>query len=423
MLTPDAKLSIESVLGTGIVDAILLEKDELTMTYVLSLVDGREHMLRLPCSQSSARIVECEVATARFISHHTSIPAPQVVVFKDSNATGSTDCFAIYDKPSAICLEPIFSHLAPRDQAQIVSTIARWMVDVFRLRFDKIGSICEDSGTVGPIASKPFFAEGRAKLPLNRGPFVSAREYFMACAQRELDACRMLFTQDAPLSYQRDLEESRLMVERIAGLFCDLTKRCHGLDEDDPDFAPFSLDMHDVPLKNIFVSPDDPTKIVAVTDWRFITTRPLWCCGRLPPWLSPSISAPHETARLVAIFKAEIARLDGLDSTFLRALELDDTRYTLDDLSTYDAFRDGFLLLPALENILATLPGHEDFAGLTALLDPSTLPGRVARINLLTHGSNAMYLAMTPPRSPLTLPVKDEGPEKAVPHNSSAVVT
>ncbi|CDO68951.1 hypothetical protein BN946_scf185000.g94 [Trametes cinnabarina] len=233
----------------------------------------------------------------------------------------------------------------------------------------------------------------------------------------------MLFTQDAPQSYQRDLEESRLMVERIAGLFCDLTNRCQGLDEDDPEMAPFSLDIHNLALKNIFVSPDDPTKIVAVTDWQFVATRPLWCCARLPLWLSPPMPTRQNSAPLQAIFKAEVARLDGIDSTFLRALDLDDARHTLHDLSTYDAFRDGFLLLPALQNILATLPGHEDFAGLTALLDPTTLPGRVARINLLTRGSNAMYLAMTPPRSPLTLPVKDEDTEKAIPPNNSVLVT
>ena len=59
-------------------------------------------------------------------------------------------------------------------------------------------------------------------------------------------------------------------------------------------------------------------------------------------------------------------------------------------------------------NRLATLPGQEDVAGLTALLDPSTLPGRVARINLLTRGSNALFLAMTPPRRPTPLPADAE---------------
>ncbi|KAI8980213.1 hypothetical protein BD414DRAFT_551146 [Trametes punicea] len=47
------------------------------------------------------------------------------------------------------------------------------------------------------------------------------------------------------------------------------------------------------------------------------------------------------------------------------------------NLCTYDAFSDGFLLLSALENMwnLATLLGHEEFPGLITLLDPTTLSG------------------------------------------------
>lgn len=142
------------------------------------------------------------------------------------------------------------------------------MVEEFRHRFDKIGSLTDDSGTVGPIASKPFYEEGRSRLSLDRGPFSSARAYYLACAQRELDACRMLFAQDAPASYQRDLEDSRMMVERIAGMLCDLTNRCHGLDDDDPELAPFSLDIHDIALKDIFVSPENPTDIVRIFHMR-----------------------------------------------------------------------------------------------------------------------------------------------------------
>ncbi|PIL35548.1 hypothetical protein GSI_02276 [Ganoderma sinense ZZ0214-1] len=130
--------------------------------------------------------------------------------------------------------------------------------------------------------------------------------------------------------------------------------------------------------------------------------------------MSPSLASENgSTSKFAAIFTAEVARIAGIASPFLRSLAAEDTRSILDDLSTYDAFRDGFLLLPALENILATLPGHEDVAGLTALLDPSTLPGRVARINLLTRGSNALYLAMTPPRSPVLTAVRDDSAQKA----------
>ncbi|KAI0671775.1 hypothetical protein C8Q78DRAFT_973298 [Trametes maxima] len=424
MLTTETRRIIEEELGSEVQDARLVTKDEFTMTYDLTLASGLEVVLRMPCFHSTSIVVSSELATTRYLSQHSSLPVARVLAFRDyAEVNGSTnDCFALYEKPAGVLLDTIFSKLTTKQQDKIVADLARWIVELFGHRFDKLGSLINGAGEVGPTSSKPFLAEGRSRFGLDRGPFTTARAYYLACAQRELDACRMLFAQDAPPSYQRDLEDSRVIVERIAGLLCDLTNRCHGLDDDDPAMAPFSLDIHDIGLKDIFVSRENPTEIVAIAGWQFITTRPLWSCARLPAWLSPSMSAHNDNARLATVFKAEVARLDGLDSLFLRALELEDTRSTLNDLSDYDAFRDGFLLLPALENILATLPGHEDFAGLNALLDPSTLPGRVARINLLTRGFNAMFLAMTPPRSPLMVAVNDEGTEKAMPSDSSVLV-
>ncbi|KAI0635963.1 hypothetical protein C8Q77DRAFT_1100644 [Trametes polyzona] len=423
MLNAALRSRSEETLGSELKDATLVAKDELTMTYELMLMNGRNVLLRTTCLAGTNYIIETEVATVRYLSRRTTIPIPPVIAAGRVEDTDSSPCFALFEKPSGVSLDTMFPTLLLHEQDQIVARIARWMVEVLHQRFDRIGSLNDEAGHVGPTAAKLFYNEGRSRLALERGPFATARAYYLACAQRELDACRMLFAQDAPPSYQRDLEDSRLMVERIAGLLCDLTNRCHGLDDDDSELAPFSLDIHDIAFKDIFVSPEDPTNILAVTGWQFIDTRPLWCCARLPAWLSPSLSNQNEHARLASIFKAEVARLEGLESVFLRALDLDDTRSTLDDLSNYDAFRDGFLLLPALENILATLPGHEDFAGLNALLDPTTLPGRVARINLLTRGSNAMFLAMTPPRSPLMAAVKDESTEKGTVPDSAVLVT
>ena len=88
-----------------------------------------------------------------------------------------------------------------------------------------------------------------------------------------------------------------------------------------------------------------------------MNTRPLWCCARTPSWLQPYLSSGDSdqgarNSRLATIFRAQVARIAGIDSDFLRALNSDDSaRCTLDDLADYDAFKDGFLLLPALENM------------------------------------------------------------------------
>lgn len=225
------------------------------------------------------------MATLKYLADRTSIPVPSVLAFnRGSDGEQSTTCYALLQKvcgsdltltirwlsglqqPSGICVESVFHSMTPFEQNSIVAALARWMVEIFKHRFEAIGSLRTEESNgfrIGPVAMKPFYADGRSKLSLDRGPFTSARAYYRACAQRELDSSRMLFVQDAPESYQQGLEESRLTVERITGLLCDLTDRCEGLDDDDPDMAPFSLDIHEIGLKNIFVSPENPTNIVS----------------------------------------------------------------------------------------------------------------------------------------------------------------
>ncbi|KAI0783669.1 hypothetical protein C8Q75DRAFT_782852 [Abortiporus biennis] len=382
-------------------------RDEFRSTFSITLEDGRQYLLRL--SRTSSVVLETEVNTMKYITKETSIPVPRILDAGFTTATDSSSTFyVLMEKIPGVALDTVFGTLSQPQQTAIVAQLAKYMFELFQHRFPTIGSITrqDDSSeefAIGPIVTRPFYIDGRSKQPLHRGPFNSAKSYYLACAQRELDCCRVLFTQDSSLpGYQRNLEDVQLQVERCVGLLHDLITRCQGLDDDDKEMAPFSLDIHDIGLKNILVSRDDMAKIVAIVDWQFLSTKPLWSCARLPSWLRPSIfnHSNGESDRLSAIFRAEIARLDGLDSIFIRALDSDDTRQTLDDFSDYDAFKDGFLLLPALENILATLPGQEDYAALSALLDPSTLPGRVGRINLITRGSNSMFLAMSRSVSP-----------------------
>lgn len=162
-------------------------------------------------------------------------------------------------------MDTVFPKMTPSELDIIVASLARWMLELFAHRFASIGSLTTDkdrSFVTGPIVRRPFFADGRAQLTIDRGPFPTARAYYLACAQREIDCSRALFVQSASPSYQQDLEESRMQIESCVGLLSDLIGRCDGLDDDDVELAAFSLDIHDIGLKNILVSPDDYSKIV-----------------------------------------------------------------------------------------------------------------------------------------------------------------
>lgn len=310
------------------------------------------------------------------------------------------------EKASGSTLDSVLLDLSQNDQDALVAQLARWAARLSKFRFSSIGSLYpgkEENYVVGPIVKKRFFSEGRVRLSsLDRGPFKSVKDYLLACMQREIDCSRTLTAQDASLAYQRDLEECRIQVEQSMAIMEGLIQTCPGLEDDlgEGGLTPFSFDIHDIDLKDVIVSSDDPSRIISVGGWDCVCTMPLWQCGRLPRWLMGSLTEPDDGTkiRLSAIYRHVISAEVGKDSVLVRALaESDSTRCAILDLCEYDAFKDGFLLRPALESIAATLPGREDMEGLSAILDPSTVIGRVARISLMTSGSagDALSLAFS----------------------------
>jgi len=66
-----------------------------------------------------------------------------------------------------------------------------------------------------------------------------------------------------------------------------------GLDEADPEFAPFSLHLHDLSQNNIFVDPEDPSNVTCFIDFESTTVRPLWHCAQLPAFLASEPDSPE----------------------------------------------------------------------------------------------------------------------------------
>ncbi|KZS94262.1 hypothetical protein SISNIDRAFT_63460 [Sistotremastrum niveocremeum HHB9708] len=383
-----------------VTDIAIRGREELRKNYAVKLADQSTVIARVASSGVPPGVLESEVATLDFLRNHTTIPTPRVL-YTDLKGSDELGPFILIEKIKGTHLASVWKTLAPFEQDLVVTQLARWVVETFKLRFDSIGSLYlkpESPGEVivGPIIEAPFYVDGRAQLPLDRGPFSSAKAYLSACTQRELDASRVTLAQNMSEGYQREYEEGRLNIERSMSLLQSLIDRCGGLDSDDPEFAPFSLDLRELGLKNLTVETDNLSKIISVADIHSFSTQPLWKCARLPSWLSQSMTNENseEYSRLANVFRQSILNADGPDSLILKGMDLDDTRVALDDVCSYNAFQDNFILMPALESIAATLPGEEDIDGLEALLDPSTVTGRAARISLLTKGPDTLSLAM-----------------------------
>jgi hypothetical protein len=185
------------------------------------------------------------------------------------------------------------------------------MLELSHLNFPAIGSIvlpqsCESPSTptpvpsfqalppLGPLMHPCFYIEGRAALSMDRGPFPTARAYFLACAERESAATSALLPQGAApagAEYQALLAGTLDIVKRAVALLIELVRRCEGLDSADPELARYALDLHELGLKNIIVAPNDPTRIVR---------------SFFPPSFVPSLNSNRTTTSLAGAHRLAI---------------------------------------------------------------------------------------------------------------------
>ncbi|KAH9178251.1 hypothetical protein EDB89DRAFT_2064031 [Lactarius sanguifluus] len=270
----------------------------------------------------------------------------------------------------------------------------------------------------------PRRAVGTGGIRWTDKAFPTVRAYFLACAERERAATRALFTSGvgapAGAEYQTLLADTHALVERAVTLLIELVRRCEGLDGADAELARYALDLHELGPKNVC-----HRRTGRAYAHRCVSSLPLngatltpcslrSSTGSLRPYARSGVAHARRTGscprlvgdddddarkqRLRSVFRTAVAG----DPVFARAVDTDDTRHALDEAAEYDMFRDGFLVLPTLQSISATLPGEEDVDGLRKLLDPQTLVGRAARISLLSHGPGVLSLATSTPGSPLS---------------------
>jgi len=87
-----------------------------------------------------------------------------------------------------------------------------------------------------------------------------------------------------------------------------------------------------------------------MSDWRNVTTRPLWHCAQLPGWIESGLYESDDTSqkkRLAGVFRQTAEALSPL---FMKGVDMDQARQALEDVCRYDASKDGDFVLPTLES-------------------------------------------------------------------------
>jgi hypothetical protein len=213
-------------------------------------------------------VTESEVATMRYVRQHTRIPTPEVyfVNFDPTNSVGAP--FVLMERMRGVHLYTIWDKLNTEHKSAVIEQIADVLVQLSRLKFDKIGSI-NLNGEVGPLQNQAIPHE-----EVERGPFANMEDFLLSFVSGN--------SPSAP---------------EVKACYPDIRARLHeNLEDqtDDPLYNPPSRLIHgDFDAQNMlftWLDKTQPPKLSAIIDWDYSYTRPLYYLYDYPMFIQDAES-------------------------------------------------------------------------------------------------------------------------------------
>ncbi|KAI9693396.1 MAG: hypothetical protein M1820_009325 [Bogoriella megaspora] len=270
--------------------------------YILTMDNGKEVIAKVPNLNAGEPhfTTASEVATMDFMRNVLNTPVPEVYSWSsraDDNPVGIE--YIIMEKARGIPLVVVWDDLPAAAKAKILAAVSKIHKSWLSLTFSRYGALyyshdvdepssdclyINDKGerinnprfSIGRASGRSWVDVGRARVSYDRGPWQSATEYCRAAARRELNALqsitkepKQLFMICGPKLYSPSPGKKKAAIEAYE-------KIVDWLIPTDATITAGQLwhnDMHD---ENIFVDPEDVTKITAIIDWQSVDIAPLF---------------------------------------------------------------------------------------------------------------------------------------------------
>ncbi|KAG0699349.1 hypothetical protein DFH29DRAFT_809184 [Suillus ampliporus] len=274
----DDQMSTFSYDGEGEPDSFsLAELQSVVDRYFLTscklekLAEGGYHKDKLESETLSLG----KIATCKIIAAFTRVPVPRIYTWNSdaSNPVGAE--YMILEKIKGTPASQSWGDLSEEVKKTVVSQVARFLLDIFSLRFESAGSLylspLSPHFVIGPIVSTPFYRalDGIVRVPdapisqnidPNRGPFSTVSEYLSSNLRAELEF----------ITNHRSVALSELQ------------------GSDDPESAESRLELGERVIRKAveLCSIDaDSGRVTGLIDFEAATVAPLWECAVIPRWL------------------------------------------------------------------------------------------------------------------------------------------
>ncbi|WEW57142.1 hypothetical protein PRK78_002603 [Emydomyces testavorans] len=298
-----AKIAAE-VVGPGTRCCVKVEKladGMYNKALLLTMDDGIQVVGKVPNPNAGLPhlTTASEVATTDFVKNVLGTPAPKILGWnsKSDNPVGAE--YVIMEKVKGVPLEKLWNRLDSEVKSNLVEQIAAfqrcWTLTTFvqygglYYKGDLPNSmsslvytnhkgkrITDDRFAVGPSVSRNNVHDERNQVESDRGPWNSAIDYAMAAGHREI-ACISQASQlpKSPIAIYGPGYYVQSKERKIKALQAYLKLVEHIL-PDDEDLKASHLWHSDMHRENVFVDPENPTKICGIIDWQSTELGPLY---------------------------------------------------------------------------------------------------------------------------------------------------
>ncbi|KAH3943357.1 hypothetical protein HBH53_176480 [Parastagonospora nodorum] len=327
--------AIEKLEG-GFSKALLMRKE-----------DEREIVAKIPfpIAGPPKYTTASEVAVLYYLQAHTSIPVPRVLAWSSdpSNPVGAE--YIIMEKASGVQLFNTWGTMSDSDRFELVQHITELEGELASICFPASGSLylreslAKDEAQfelsrdadpsqkfcIGPSCERQWNSQSEEDTTIvpstnfDRGPWLNISSLGDALVKREVGRIREHYSITMPdrptISTEGQLAVLNMATEVMSRLDTGTI-----IDR----FSQPVLWHTDLHMGNIFVSSEDPTKVVSLIDWQSISVSPLVLQARFPEILSldpdfvldsamPDLPEDYETLdaadKQIAEFKTRQARM------------------------------------------------------------------------------------------------------------------
>ncbi|KAI1977055.1 hypothetical protein LOZ53_002478 [Ophidiomyces ophidiicola] len=277
---------------------------------LMKKADGTEVVAKLPTKRAGPpqRLTESEALTDASVQEHTTIPVPKVLAWSSNSSNKVGSEYILMEKAPGVQLWNRWPKMNGSSKLAIIEHLVKLESQFGSIEFPCSGSLYfrdeikdinastplskeldpRQSYCVGPTVNSSWHYElhpGASSIERdNSGPWCSLSDYGRDLIQREISKISQRQEHGGNSHSQPD-SKGAINDLTAATKVLEVLESCH------PKLTSLSkptLWHTDLHLGNIFISEDDPSKIVSIIDWQSTSIGPLFLQVTWPEFLKPT---------------------------------------------------------------------------------------------------------------------------------------